>query len=297
MARGQAPMPTTLTLDRAAADINGASNANYSDLIADLGVHTMRKLVLLFITLFVSLVPPAEAQLGFIEVVVGGTVLLDKAGKELRESIDRAQAAGHALIAHADDAAKARLEQVDEIAQKAIREAIGKGEAAALKILEKASDDITALEKAFVADLQKLIWQAECAGRKLAIEDLKEACGGLCRLLSTHQIKLTPPIRSEKSRSWYSGCFWWCPDPYIVRITEPFGQTYISVRDLMEGSMSAATEGTPAHQIVATYEYLSVFALKTSCFYSGSTGIWIDEYATYRAKASKWRALARITVK
>jgi hypothetical protein len=37
-------------------------------------------------------------------------------------------------------------------------------------------------------------------------------------------------------------------------------------------------ETTPAHRIVGTYEYLSGFALKTSCFYPGSSDVWNREY-------------------
>lgn len=248
-----------------------------------------------FLLLFLT-VQPTGAQVGAVVGAIGGSVLVDEAGDELRETVDHARAAASALLGQADDIAKRRLEQIDGILEETVGGLIGKSEDAALAILAQANKDILALEKEILSDVARVIWEVECAGRRVVIEDVGTALGGLGEVLGTNQIRLTPPKRVLETPSWFQGCLWWCEDPYLVEITEPFGQTYIQVRDLMEGAIAAEhiSDDTPAHQIVGTYEYLSSFAKKTSCFYQGSEDRYNREYVNYREKARKWNDLVRV---
>ncbi|WP_156932706.1 hypothetical protein [Rhizobium sp. IBUN] len=221
--------------------------------------------------------------------------MIDRAGDEVRDSIDHAKEAGVALLDHANELGRQRLNQIDEIINRTGNALIGKSEAAALSILAQAKRDIDAVRVSALSDLKAAIWEAECAGKRLTLSDLDEALGGLGELLGTHQIRLSLPIKTPQP--WYC-TRWWCDQPDIVEIKEPFGDTFIEVRNKVEDSISAGnvTEVTPAHRIVGSYEFLSAFALKTSCFYPGSSDVWNREYLKYRERAHQWRTAATIRV-
>lgn len=255
------------------------------------------KLAMLILAVGMLISTAASSQVGAIIGIVGGSVAIDRAGNELRESIDHARAAASALIGKADAAAERRLNQIDGIIENTIGDLIGKSEKAALRILAKTTKDIQTLEKQIYSDVKKVIWDLECAGRRLAIMDIGTALGGLGDSLGTNQIRLTPANRVLESPAWYTGCFWWCKDPYIVDVMEPFGETYKQVRDLMEGAIAQdlISDDTPADQLVGTYEYLSSFALRTSCFYQGTEDRYNHEYINYKYKVRKWNNV--LTVK
>jgi hypothetical protein len=238
-----------------------------------------------------------QAQLLPVIGVIGGSILLDKAGKEAQDSIDHAREAGFALLDRANELGKQRLNQIDTILQKTVGGLIGQTEQSALQILAQAKKDIDEIRDSTFADLKGVIWEAECAGKRWAISDLQETLGGLGALLNTHEIRLSPPIPLKDDRAWYC-TRWWCDDPNVIKIQEPFGDTYVLVRSRMEASIADENikETTPAHRIVGTYEYLSAFALKTSCFYPGSSDVWNREYVKYREIAHKWRNAARIRI-
>ncbi|TAW06612.1 hypothetical protein ELI25_29525 (plasmid) [Rhizobium ruizarguesonis] len=249
----------------------------------------MRLLILSIGLLYATL---AHAQ--FV-LPIGGSILIDKAGDEVRDSIDHAKEAAGALLDHADELAKQRLIQIDEIINRTGNALIGKTEVAALSILAQTRLDIDNVRAAALNDLRAVIWEAECAGRRLTLSDLDEALGGFGDLLGTHQIRLSLPISAPEP--WYCTS-WWCDRPDVVEIKEPFGDTFIEIRNRVEDSISNenVTEGTAAHRIVGSYEYLSAFALKTSCFYPGSSEVWNREYLKYRERARKWRTAAVIRV-
>lgn len=167
---------------------------------------------------------------------------------------------------------------------------IGKSEVAATRILEDATKKVNDLEAKIMTDVSKAIWQAECAGRQLLVSDLGTALGKLGKTFGTNKIRLTPPVRVLKTPAWYTGCLWWCKDPYVVDVTEPFGKTYVAVRDLMEGAIASdeVADDTPADNIVGTYEYLSSFAKRASCFYQGSEERYNRESISYQYKAHQW---------
>lgn len=228
--------------------------------------------------------------------MIGGSVAVNRAGKELRETVDRAKAAASALLGQADSIAEGRLARIDAILENTVGGLIDKTEEAALVVIAEARRKIEELERIIFADLNKVIWEAECSGSRLVIGDLGKALGDLGEMPGTHQIRLTPPTRVLKAAAWYTGCFWWCKDPYLVDVMEPFGTIYIRVRDLMEESISAehVKDDTPANHLVGTYEYLSAFALKAACFYPGSEERYNREYVQYREKARQWRNVVQV---
>lgn len=239
---------------------------------------------------------PASAQIGAVIGTIGGSIAIDHAGDELRDSIDHARAAAFALLGKADVIAKRRIDQIDNIIRNTVGGLIGKSEAAALAVLAQAKKDINKLEKEIFADIKKVIWEIECASRRVTIGDLGIVLGNLGDIFGTNQIRLTPAERYLETPNWYTGCFWWCKDPYIVDVMEPFGETYIQVRDLMEGAITAehVNDETPANHLVGTYEYLSSFALKASCFYQGSEDRYNREYISFREKARKWKNVVNV---
>ncbi|MDW9408561.1 hypothetical protein GOB18_07885 [Sinorhizobium meliloti] len=237
---------------------------------------------------------PARAQ---VFSTIAGSVLIDRAGGEARDSIDHAKAAASALVERANEAGRQRLDQIDQILKTTVADLIGQTEQSSLRILAQMKADLDALRAATLTDLKGVIWAAECAGTRLVLEDLQNSLGSLGKLLNTHQIQISPPIPVIDDRPWYC-TNWWCDSPDIVEIKQPFGDTYIEVRNKMEKSLSGdnVTEETPAHRIVGTYEYLSAFALKTSCFYPGSSEVWNREYVAYREKARQWRNVLDIRI-
>lgn len=240
----------------------------------------------------------SSAQLGAAIAVVGGSVAVDRAGKELRETIDRAEAAANALLGRADDIAKKRLEQVDQILKTTVAGLINASEAAALNVLAQAKKDADDLERTILSDVRKVIWETECAGKRLVIGDLGVALGSLGDMLGANQIQLTPPRRVLKTPAWYTGCLWKCRDPYVVDVMEPFGETYKKVKELMEASIAAdlITDDTPAGHLVGTYEYLSSFALRTSCFYQGSEDRYNREHLKYKEQAQQWNHVVNVAL-
>ncbi|SDU01060.1 hypothetical protein SAMN05428979_1089 [Stappia sp. ES.058] len=233
---------------------------------------------------------PATPQVGAAIGVIGGSALLDQAGREFRETVDHARAAADALLGRADEIAKNRLNQIDGILKNTVGGLIGQTETVALNIIQQATKEISALEKEIYSDLLRVIWETECAGRRLIVGDTNTTLGRLGDFLGTGQIRLSPYQRVLPDlKRWKGECLFEC-DPYVVDVMEPFGQTYSRVRELMEQSISdeLIDGSTPAEFIVGTYEYLSSFALKTSCFYSGSEDRYNREFVKYRELAKQW---------
>lgn len=253
---------------------------------------------LLALLWLVSISPnPAAAQVSAAIALVGGSVLVDKAGDELSDTVNQAQAAALAVLDKANELGRQRLEQIDGILKKTVGDLIGQSEQSAIKVLSEATKQVKDLRDQTIADLKQVIWEAECAGKRTLVQDLGQALGGLGVLLKTHQIRLEPPFKVNAEPSFYDLCFW-CKDPYTVNVMEPFDRTYVAVRDMMESFISPEniTEDTATHSLVGTWEYMSTLALKTSCFYQGSSDVWNREYLNYRERARRWRNVVDITV-
>ena len=236
---------------------------------------------------------PVSPQVGAAIGVVGGSAILDQAGREFRETIDHARSAADALLGRADEIAKNRLNQIDQILKNTVGGLIGQTEEAALTLIREATKEAAALEKEIYSDLLRVVWETECAGRRLIVGDANTTLGGLGDFLGTGQIRLSPYQRVLPDlKPWKLECLFDC-DPYVVDVKEPFGQTYKSVKNLMEQSIAEdlISDETPAEFIVGTYEYLSSFALKTSCFYSGSEDRYNREFVKYRELAKQWNSI------
>ncbi|RWB65418.1 hypothetical protein [Mesorhizobium sp.] len=237
----------------------------------------------------------ANAQVGAAIGIIGGSALLHKAGDEFRQSIDHARAAASSILVQANDLAKQRLDQIDEIANRTIDDMVGKSEAAATRILEDATKKVNDLEDKIVADVGRVMWKAECAGKRFVTTDLGTAIGGLGKVLGTNEIQLEPPVRVLKTPAWYTGCLWRC-DPYLVTVNDEFGETYKTVKRLMEGAIAddQVTDDTPADNIVRTYEYLSTFAKRASCFYEGTEERYNRDSIDYQYKAHQWNNVVNV---
>jgi len=245
--------------------------------------------LLLLICAVFSVASDARAQIATAVAVVGGSFALGKAGNEFRKSIESARAAASSILVQANDIARARLADIDEIANRTISDMIGKTEGVAEKILHDANKKVNDLEAKIMADVSEVTWKVECGLRRWTIRDLGTALGDLGHLVGTNRIRLAPPVRVRPTPAWYTGCFWWC-DPYVVDALDDFGQTYQKIERLMDEAIAPAqiSDDTPANNLVGTYEYLSSFAKITSCFYPGSEQRYNRAYIDYQHRARQW---------
>lgn len=217
------------------------------------------------------------------------------AGAEVNRSIARTQQMGEVLVARSDQAAKQRLAQLDGIVQAAIRD-LAQLEQDAVEdiqaILDRLKADLAEIEESLFQQVRQALWDAECAANRVLIEELRTVLGTAGKILGSHRVEIDLPI--EDSRWW---CFT-CRNKQVFEIKVPSGDTYIEIRDAMLGNLEERLEDeTPAHAIVGTYEFLSALALKTSCFYPGSTERWINEHLAFKAKASMWKELVSVEIK
>lgn len=239
----------------------------------------------------------ANAQVGAVVGVVGGGLLLDEAADNINDSVARAEAAAHGLLGRADSIAKTRLDQIDAIVQKAIRDVSQQSEETALRILKQAQKDIDEIRSQTMADVRAVIWETECAGKRFVIDDIPTALGGLGRFLNVNEFEIVPPVYLlDRPRNPIERFFG--TDPYIIQIKTPFDRTYVDVRSIMEAAIASdiVNDETPAHHVIATWEYLAAFALKTSCFYYNSSDRWNQEYINYKEQAKSWRDLVLVRV-
>jgi len=55
-------------------------------------------------------------------------------------------------------------------------------------------------------------------------------------------------------------------------------------------------DDTPADNLVGTYEFLSEFSMKTSCFYRENPERYIRESLKYKIKAKEWNGILGIAL-
>ena len=224
--------------------------------------------------------------------MLGGGEAIDHAAQKADESLDKARAIGSALLAESNDAAKARLDQVDQIQRQALDRIVdlkNSSVADVVRILDDATQKANTLEQAISADLDAKIRAIECGGRVFVNQDVKNALGKFGRLIGLEQIVISLPLREKKDLVWTT-------DEHAFTIKEPFGQTYIDIRDYLLANVGQSSESNSAHQVVATYEYIASLAARTTCFYQGSTEVYNQEFINYRDKAKRWRDLLDIEV-
>lgn len=240
-------------------------------------------------------VSPASA---FFTELVGVNDTVRLAGNEFRESIEAAKSAAEELIARGDQAAKARLEQLNTIQTEMFEQAnelVELTESKALSIINEASGRVNKLRVDLFKDLDATLWKAECGAKRILLSDVKDALGGLGEFLGTSQIKLTAPIEFDDSL--LCRTLNRCTSTKKFRIKEPFDRTYIEVRDFMLANIDGISDENPAHRIVATYEYIGAFALKTTCFFPNGSSAYNKEYLEYTERAKLWRNLLNVEPK
>lgn len=251
--------------------------------------------------LAISVLPYAKAfadfELPTVVDLLGGSKAIRDAGAQFNASIDHAKDAGMALLAAGNADAKARLDQINQIANNALDRASAI-EAISVKdtvaILNQATLELNAIEDKTFSDINQTIWNVRCQGRAFVITDLGTALGALGRfVLGTDRIYITPPFKRLPSPM---DKFLGRDQEVVFKVKEPFDNTYIEVRDYMLQQLSTAKDSDPAHPIVATYEYIAEFAKLTSCFFQGGSEAYNLEYVDYYSKAREWRNLLQIRV-
>ena len=223
---------------------------------------------------------------------LGGDEAIDLAAQRANESLDKAKAAASALLAESNGDIKDRINQVDQIQKQAFDNItnLKNGTVADIvRILDDATQKANALEKVTFSDLNATIRTVECKGKVFAVEDIGNALGKFGRVLGFHEIIVTLPLVEHQS-------FGRTTDEHTFEIRQPFGQTYIEIRDYLLANVGRSTDANSAHQIVGTYEYIASLATSTTCFYQGATGIYDQEFSAYKDKAKKWRDLLPIEV-
>ena len=222
----------------------------------------------------------------------GGSFLIGKAGEELRDTVDHAQAAASALLSQSDAIAKARIEQIDKILSETVAALIDQSEEAALRVLEQAKRDIEEIEEQIFMDIVKVIREAECAVARTQDEIINVSLRGILPTWvagSKRVVGLPYPI-DEK---------------YMVFFTRKTTQFEIDlsaghppdiVFTLIEGaylqSIEGVSEADPAYGIVSAYANLSKLARFTMCLYDGhaSSIRWARVFSKYQSLMYPWEA-------
>lgn len=254
-------------------------------------------MVRLLATLLVCYLSCTSAHATVFDLLGGGKAIKD-AGAELENAVKKAHAAGEALIANGNQAAKDRLNQVDEIVNSALKQLENLGadaEQAALKILDDANQKLSAQIEQIFGELNATIWNVECSGKRMIIQDIGAMLGDVGKLIGANQIAVTPPIKPKYQ--WYKICPW-CSGSGEAKfvIHDKFGDTYIEMRDFLLANLSTADGSDASYSIVDAYDYISTLAKRTSCFYDGGSQFYTEEYVKYREKAASWRRVLKMEV-
>lgn len=229
---------------------------------------------------------------GFSQVAgaFGGSFLIGRAGEELRETIDHAEAAGLALIEEGNQAAKDRIEQIDKVLSKTVGGLIDKSEEAALLILEQAKRDIEDIEAQIYSDIISAIREAECAANRTMVEIIDVTLrGALPGIITGNTRKINLPYPIE--------------EPFLlvssVKTTEfeidlnaghPPDVVFAMIEDAYLESIANVSETDNAYGILSAYANLSKLARHTMCLYEGhaSSLRWTKAYLKYQNLLYPW---------
>ena len=220
---------------------------------------------------------------------------IGKAGDELRQLVASAQLAGKSLIQHGNKAAEDRLNQIDNIQKSAFKNAdqlLKQSEASALNVIREAIKEVTALERKIMSDMRKLMWEAECGGRRILVQDAADFMGEFGEFIGLNRIRVTMPTDADDTFfcGWRNSC-----GTMVFDIKTPMGNTFIDIRDAIESNLNRGLkDDNTAYAIIGSYEYLSAFALKTTCFYPQNETSYLDEFSLYKSKAETWKNVFRV---
>lgn len=255
----------------------------------------MNALVRPLVFAFVLLMFSGNAS-AFLMAAIGVDKSVQNAAHEARATISHARLEAQMLIEHGNTAAKERLEQIDGIVSKAINDIAlleDKTSKDILSIIDRVERSVSKIESTLITDIRSLIWETECGAKRVLIEDMQTLLGDLGEFVGTSKINISSPF-SEKNNSIF--CLW-CKDAGEFVVKKPFGETYKDVKNYILKSIDENLDDeSPAHSIVGSYEYLSSFALKTSCFYPGGSKQFIREHIKYQALANQWTNLLIVEI-
>lgn len=268
-------------------------------------------LAMLVVILFLFPLNSANALVGTLLGIGGGSLLIDDAADEMDDVIARAEQAGQALISLADDKARDRLDQIDKIVDDALSD-ISKitvdFEARALGVIKEATAELRFLEDKLMTDLSQRIFEVECGARVWALEDARIALGEMADFLDTHRLTVTPPVKVDAAKDIDQRistdilkiiCIWCekeAPEN-VFKIETPFVNTYTAVKDYMLKQIDDnITPDTPSFSISHTYDFIATFAKKAQCFEATRNGGTSDEYIEYLHKANSYNKLLDIEV-
>jgi hypothetical protein len=246
------------------------------------------------VSFFLLLLAPAKAN-DFMELS-GANRSIDKAIDGLQAVVDRARAAAFALEAQANNDAKERLADIDTIVRQANADLMKLENATAEDINRIAAiyfDRLDALAGQTMIRLKELVDQAECAARKTIDESLREVIGTSILALHNDILTITPPVMYEGERQCrWLGLFNCGPVTKDFVIRNPFGATYLEIRDYLEGRLTkGATDKTPMRSIVRTYTLTADLARRTACYEVADADTYYKQFELYSSKARPWKVV------
>jgi len=234
----------------------------------------------------------------FLMDLIGVNDSVRQAASETRETISHARTEAQILMREGDEIAYKRIEQIDRAVDDALLNIAlleEKTSEDVLKIIRVLNRHVVEIEKKLFEDLNKSLWQAECGAKRLIIEDAQIVLGDLGVLLGTNRIRITPAILPQ--RSGFEILCPWCSRKETFEIDNDFSKTYIAVRDYMlENIDDNMVDETPAYALVGTYDYLSSFALKATCFYPHGSVQMMREHIKFKNLSAKWTDILIVEV-
>jgi hypothetical protein len=219
---------------------------------------------------------------------------VDRAFDRAQGLIDSIRSTLFALEQQANNDAKARLEQLDEIVKSALRE-VSELERKTVEdvdaILAKYTHKLQVLIDDTTAKLAALIEQAECAGKTVIEVSLREVLQETIPLASGSGIVIVaPPMYQGETvcRFFNAGCR--PPTKEFPVNPIQYHQTYDAIRKYLidERLNTQGQDDTPVSSIVNSYATVANLARLTACFEKGSSKAFVEDYVEYVNKVQIW---------
>jgi hypothetical protein len=255
--------------------------------------HSMTRALGILICV-ISVLAPASAHArapDFLELL-GVNNSIDKGIDGLQSVVDRARGAALAIEGQANEHAEARLNQINDVIHSAIldiKSVENKTAADIDQMVAKYMIVFSNLEAQFTQHLEELIDKITCAADVTLTESLKDALGGVGRVLNVSSIEITSPVMYSHEE--YCPVIGACrPLTKIFAIREPFSATFTEVRDylLHERLDKLSRDDTPIASILNSYLLIANLAKRAGC-HTGELAAYTEVYIDYINKVQLWQ--------
>lgn len=254
--------------------------------------------VLMFLVhsvLVVLLAVPANAFVSGIGFGIGGAIASREAGRELRETVSRTEAAANALLLKADQLGRERLNQIDTILSETVGGLINQTEEATRRSIEVAIKRIEELEMIIVDDLIAILREAECAIDRSQDQIINQSLRSLFPTLLRGSKRIIR-LPYEVIRTDVFGF------PYRTRevtidlnLEQPHDEIFSIIEKSYLESLQSVADNDRAFGIHSAYANLSKLASLTMCKFPGNAArLWAKKHAHYEALVYPWSSVIKL---